>query len=239
MKKEIILLLIVVIGVCMMSGCISPGSTSTTPAATPTPQIVYVTVTTPQTPNPALKTVLFSDDLSQWRSGWDSEIVDDAGKTFYSGGSLHILDNQPPIGTNYHTLNKNFNDFILDVDCKAVAGTIDNWQGVNVREQDEENYYGFSISADGYYAIVKFENGNIKALTGPTRSSYINTGIGATNHIRVEANKNTLSLSVNGHHLSTVTDNAFKEGTVLLKANSKPSNSFTEVSYNNLVITTI
>ena len=53
------------------------------------------------------------------------------------------------------------------------------------------------------------------------------------------ADKNTLSLSVNGHHLQTVTDNSFKEGTVSLGANCKTSNSFTEVSYNNLVITTI
>jgi hypothetical protein len=232
-----------IMGTVIMSGCTRPGSTSATPMATPTPTSVYVTVTVTPTssPTPTIKTVLFSDDLSQWRSEWQSEYDYSDVKTFYSGGSLHIRDIDPPTATMYHTLNKNFNDFILDVDAKTIDGTLVNWQGVYVRYQDEDNYYGLSISGDGYYAILKWENGNMVSLVGPTpiRSSYINTGIGAINHIHVEANKNTLSLSVNGHHLSTVTDNSFKEGTVALKANSMRPNPFTEVVYNNLVITNI
>lgn len=222
-----------------MSGCTNTGSTSATPVATPTPQIVYMTVT--PTPVPVQKAVLFSDDLHQWRSEWESEYDYTDGKVFYSGGSLHIRDVNPTTGTMYHKLNKNFNDFILDVDTKTVDGSIDNWQGLNVREQDPYNYYGLSVSADGYYSIVKFMNGNRQGLTGSygIYSGYINTGIGASNHIHCEVNKNSLSLSVNGHHLSTVTDNAFREGTVSLKAYSNPSNSFTEVVYNNLVITSL
>jgi hypothetical protein len=234
-----------IMGTVMMSGCISPGSKNP-PAvvvSTPTPQIVYVTVTITPAPTstPVLKTVLFSDDLSRWRSEWDSESVDDSGKTFYSGGSLHILDKDPPTGTNYHILNKNFNDFILDVDTKTIDGTLNNWQGVDVRRQDNDNYYGLDISADGYYAIVKFVNGNRQGLTGSKGiySSYIKTGIGATNHIRAEANKNSLSLSVNGYHLSTVTDNSFKEGKIALTANSLTSGTVTDVAFNNLVITQI
>ncbi len=128
---------------------------------------------------------------------------------------------------------------MLDVDTTMVAGSIDNWQGVNIRELGEDQYYGLSVSADGYYAIVKCQNGNVESLSGPIYSGYINTGVGATNHLHVEANGNTLSLDVNGHRLSTETDNAFTQGTISLKANCKTSNSFTEVSYNNLVITTI
>lgn len=224
MKKEIIFLLIVVLGVGLICGC------TTTPQPPSTAE-----------PTSAIKTVLFSDDLSRWRSEWDSEIVDDEGKTFYSGGSLHILDKKPPTGTNYHTLNKNFNDFILDLDTRLIAGTDNNYQGVVIRMQDEENHYFFVVSADGYYDILKWENDNRIDLIGSNvpRSSYINTGIGATNHIQVEANKNTLSFSVNGHHLRTVTDNTFREGTVALVANSLTSDSFTEVAFSNLVITTI
>jgi hypothetical protein len=213
--------------------------------ATSTPQIVYVTVTVNPTPTPsptiAQKTVLFSDDLSRWRSGWDSETEDSSGKTFYSGGSLHILDEKPPTGANYHRLNKNFNDFILDVDTKMIAGTDNNYQGVVFRMQDTDNYYFFVVSADGYYDMLKWESNNRIDLIGSKvpRSSYINTGIGATNHIRVEANKNTLSLSVNDHLLRTITDNTYREGTVSLAANSLTSGTFTEVAFNNLVITQI
>ena len=226
MKKEIIFLLIIVIGVCLICGC------STTPQPPSTAE-----------PTSAMKTVLYSDDLSQLRSEWQSEYDDTDGKIFYSGGSLHIRDNDPP-GVNrvkmVYTLNKNFNDFILDVDTNNIAGTDNNYQGVRIRSQDNYNEYIVSISADGYYTISKAENGNIISLIGgPTQSSYINTGIGATNHIHIEANKNTLSLSVNGHHLSTVTDNTFREGAVRLSASCLTSGSFTEVAFNNLVITTL
>jgi hypothetical protein len=225
MKKEIIFLLIIVIGVCLICGC------STTPQPPSTAE-----------PTSAMKTVLYSDDLSQLRSEWQSEYDDTDGKIFYSGGSLHIRDNDPP-GVNrvkmVYTLNKNFNDFILDVDTKLIAGPVKNWQGVDLRLQDD-NYYGVQISADGKYSIYKVEKGNLISLIGgPTQSSYISTGIGATNHIHIEANKNTLSLSVNGHQIRNVTDNAFKEGTVELSSTCLTSNSFNEVAFSNLVITTI
>ena len=78
----------------------------------------------------------------------------------------------------------------------------------------------------------------MEALEGPSHSSYINTGIGATNRLRIEANKNTLTLSVNGNHLSIVTDDSFNEGTVALAADCLSSSPYTEVTFNNLVITT-
>ena len=82
---------------------------------------------------PALKTVLFRDDLSQWRSEWDAVSDTSDGKIFYSGGSLHIRDNNPLTETTEQRLNKNYNDFILDIDTKLVGGSLDNWQGLYFR----------------------------------------------------------------------------------------------------------
>lgn len=232
------LLAVLILGFLLVSGCTNTGSTSTAPVVTPVSQVVYVTGT--PTPTLVQKNVLFSDDLSSWRSEWEPVYDSTEGKTLYSGGALHIRDNKPPSGTMYHTLNKNFNDFILDVDTLLVDGTIDNWAGVEIRCQDDGNsYYALDISSDGYYEISKFENGNKVKLAEPTNSSYINTGVGATNHLHVEADKNTLSLSVNGHPLRTVTDTTFNEGAVVLMANCIKDNDFTEVAFNNLVITQI
>jgi hypothetical protein len=236
-------LAILTLGFLLMSGCVSTAPTSTA-VSTPTPQIVYVTVTVTPTPTPSpspvSKTVLFSDDLSKWHTGWSQESETSNGKIFYSGGSLHIRDNHPPTESKWQGLDKYFNDFILEVDTKTIDGTIDNWQGVYFRIEDgEDNYYGAAVSADGYYGIQKWVNGDVVVLAGPARSSYINTGIGATNRIRVEANKNALSLSVNGNHLRTVTDNSFKEGSIGLTADCLSSGPFTEVVFNNLVITTV
>lgn len=231
------LLAVLILGFLLISGCTDTGSTGTAPVATPAQQVAYVTATPALIPGQ--NNVLFSDDLSSWRSGWEQEYDSTEGKTFYSGGSLHIRDNKPPSGTMYHSLNKNFNDFILDVDAKLVDGTIDNWVGLEIRCQDDSNYYALDISSDGYYEISKWENGNKVKLVEPTNSGYINTGVGAMNHLHVEANKNALSLSVNDHLLSNVTDNTFSEGTIKLMANCVKENEFTEVAFSNLIITQI
>ncbi len=64
-------------------------------------------------PTSAPKTVLFSDDLSQWRNEWDAVSETSNGKSYYSGGSLHILDNNPPRMMMSLRLNKNFTNAAL------------------------------------------------------------------------------------------------------------------------------
>jgi hypothetical protein len=210
---------------------ISRFTSSPTPTPTPTP-----------TPSPiqVSKNILFSDSLSSWRSEWFEEFEISNVKVFYSGGSLHIRNTNPPTGSSWDLLKyRDFNDFMLDVDTKLVDGTPLNWQGVIVRLQDERNYYSLSISASGSYLIEKVEEGNIIVLAGPTSTSYINKGIGANNHIHCEVNGNTLSLWVNGHHLNTVTDSTFKQGTVGLTVDCSKADSFSEVAFNNFVLTSI
>jgi hypothetical protein len=216
-------LTILILGFLLTCGCIT----------TPQPE-------TPAQPTSQPKTVIFSDDLSQSRNEWNAVNETSNGKIFYSEGSLHILDNNPPRMMMSLRLNKNFNDFILDVDTKAINGTLNNYQGLFFRDNGAGNYYGAAISADGYYAIQRYENTTIQNLAGPYGifSNYINTGINATNHIHLEVNNNTISLSVNGHHLRTVTDNSYKEGAVELTAQSLTPNSSTEVIFNNFTITT-
>jgi len=200
--------------------------------------------TTPSKSSTGAKTVLYSDNLSQWQDGWNSEYDGPMGKVFYSGGSLHIRDTNPPEWTLVYTLDKNFNDFILDIDTTLIDGTTDSWYGLNVRAPDEHNYYGFMISGNGVYSIRKQEFGNliigrIIYFVHPTRSSSIKTGIGATNHIHIEAKDNTLTFSVNGHPLSTITDSKFKEGNIGLTVCSMDPNTFEEVVFSNLTITSL
>ena len=129
-----------------------------------------------------------------------------------------------------------FADFILEVETKLIDGTDDNWHQVEVRERDEFNYYNFGISADGYYEIFKVVNGEKIVLVAPTYSTYINQGWGAVNLIHIECIGSSLSLSVNGHTLTSVTDTTFSAGDIGLAASSL-AGSFTEVAFDNLVVT--
>ena len=186
---------------------------------------------------PTVSEVLFSDDFSDESSGWVTydEYV---GRVAYLNGCLYVKDYTAYEGTMYGESQRYFTDFILEVETWLVGGTDDNWHIVGCRFRDEDNYYDLGISADGYYAIIKWIGGDQVPLTGPTPiySTYINQGQGVTNLIHIECIGSTLSLSVNGHLLAEVTDAAFTGGDIALAANAL-AGTFTEVAFDNIIVT--
>ena len=113
---------------------------------------------------------------------------------------------------------RQFDDVIITVDAQQVEGPNDNAFGVICRYQNEENFYLFLISSDGYYMIGKYQTGNsqIQYLTGDGEfmvSDLINQGT-SINQIRASCIGNQLTLSVNGIQVDTVTDPTFVTGDV-------------------------
>ncbi|GAI19215.1 unnamed protein product, partial [marine sediment metagenome] len=133
-------------------------------------------------------------------------------------------------------LNRYFSDFVLEVDTKLVDGTDDNWHGVVCRFQDIGNYYAFGISADGYYQIARFVDGQQLVIEPISYSTHINQGWDVTNFIHIKCVGNRLSLAVNGHTLANVTDNSFSGGEIGFLATSL-AGSFSEIAFDNLVVT--
>ena len=180
-------------------------------------------------------TVLFSDDFSDPDSGWVTYDGAD-GRVRYYNGAFYVKDYTAYTGSMYGEAERYFTDFILEVDTWLVGGTDDNWQTVSCRVQNEDNYYSFGISADGYYNIAKFVNADRISLASIIYSSYINLGWDVVNTLHIECIGNSLSLSVNGHLLATVTDNTFSSGDICLSSNAL-AGTYTEVAFDNLVIT--
>lgn len=163
--------------------------------------------------------VLFQDDFSgEQDCGWSlynqggavAEIDPDAGV-------LQISTSQP--GQIWWTNpGREFEDAIITVQARQAGGPNDNAYGVICRYQNEQNFYVFLISGDGYYAIGKYQSGNdqITYLTENGQYQYsdvINQGV-ATNRIRASCVGNELSLAVNGLPLFTTTDPTFVSGDV-------------------------
>jgi len=194
-----------------------------------------IMVTKPSGTIPTVPEVLFSDDFSDESSGWVTYDEYD-GRVAYLNGCLYIKDYTYE-GAMYGESQHYFTNFILEVETWLVDGTDDNWHSVVCRFQDEYNYYTFDISADGYYAIVKWIGGDQVPLTGPTPiySTYIHQGQGVTNLIHIECIGSDLSLSVNGHLLGQVTDATFTGGDIVLTANAL-AGTYTEVAFDNIVI---
>lgn len=119
---------------------------------------------------------------------------------------------------------RQFDDVIITVDARQVAGPNDNAFGVICRYQSAENFYLFLISGDGYYMIGKYQSGanQIQYLTGDgefVASEVINQGV-AINQIRASCIGNQLTLSVNGIQLVSVTDPTFVTGDVGIGAST-------------------
>jgi hypothetical protein len=104
-------------------------------------------------------------------------------------------------------------DVSIEVDATKTAGPDDNFIGVICRFQDENNFYFFAISSDGYAGIAMYKDSTMSILSGSSfeSSSAVNQGA-ATNHIRADCNGNTLTLYVNGPQVYSITDSTFGSG---------------------------
>jgi hypothetical protein len=157
--------------------------------------------------------ILFQDDFSNPKSGWDRDNSDDGSQDYYDGGYRIYL--KVPNLRGWANPGKRFGDVRVEVFATKIGGPDDNAFGVLCRYQDAGNYYYFVASSDGYAGIGLRLNGKSQLLSGDKLKSYsfINKG-NAINQIRADCVGNTFTLYVNGQQASSVRDTAFLEGDV-------------------------
>jgi len=126
----------------------------------------------------------------------------------------------------------------LEVEAtQKVAPTNDNNSYGVVCRFNRKPYgaYFFLISGDGYYAILKIDDGKITPLVNWTESDAINQG-DETNHLRVICKTSLLALIVNDEFVTAVVDDGLKKGgdigLVTISYEDEPS----EIWFDNLVI---
>jgi hypothetical protein len=192
--------------------------------------IIGKTQTTAQT----TAEILYSDSFSGSTTNWIT-YSDDSGYVKLQDGALYVLNYYEGEYSSDTYPNLTYTDFILEVDMTFIGGSSDNWQSVVARYSNELCYY-FDISADGYYAIGIWNDATWEytGLAETTYSAHILQG-NKTNRVRVECVGSRLSLTVNGHLLSSVTDSTCKTGEVGLEV-SAMDGTYTEVAFDNFVI---
>lgn len=158
-------------------------------------------------------TVLFSDDFSDPK-GWGT-LGRSGGSVEFNYEGMMLTVNTP--NTLFWTVNgKNYSDMTIDVDAVLLDGPANDNFGVLCRFQDNEHFYGFVISHDGYYGIFKMKDGAIEPLLTPDAMRYsdkIRQG-GVVNHLQALCQGNTLMLDVNGDELISVSDPDFQSGQI-------------------------
>jgi hypothetical protein len=170
-----------------------------------------------EVPTAVDSSVLFSDDFSDSDSGWD-RVQAEEGITDYENGAYRIFVDQA-LHDYWANPGRSFGDVRVEVDATKIGGPDNNDFGVICRYQDNNNFYAFLISSDGYYAIMKYTGGSSETLgtDGMLSTDAVNLGA-STNTVRADCVGDTLSLYANGTLLHSVSDAAFASGDVGLIA---------------------
>lgn len=155
--------------------------------------------------------LLFADEFDDVHSGWGTTATDtgiieyrDSHLMFTLGGR-----NAPAVSVPGGVIG----DAIVEVEATTIGGPADNALGIVARYQDNDNYYAFLVSADGYYAILHFVDGQLTwdqqwefdGLTG------VRMGM-ASNQLRLLAQGRLLRFYVNGALRAVVQDALWQEG---------------------------
>jgi len=163
--------------------------------------------------------LLYQDDFRDPASGWEAwEEVDTSAK--YVDGEYRLgVTRRNYMAWSHPANSDNLKDFVIEVDARQVEGSLDSSFGPIVRVQtEEENYYWFQISGDGYFSVELKEEGEWILLQGWEASSAIRQGLDTTNQLRVICYGDHFSFYANGTHLTDVTDDSLRAGSIGLAA---------------------
>ena len=157
------------------------------------------------------------DEPGNWRV--DAEDPEVKGQVIDGVYDFRVLADELTIWT---TAGQNFTDGVYEVEATQVDGPDNNAFGMLFRVDDnEDNFYAFLISGDGYAWIGRYEEGIIgDPIVGEwwIESPAIIKGSNATNKLRVEAESANLKFFVNDQEIGRVTDTSFANGDIGLMA---------------------
>lgn len=142
-------------------------------------------------PGEVMFVAAFDGLLDDWRDYDDGQLA----ATFNEGAlrlTVNAVDKLP-----YSLARPHFGDFDLRVTARAVDGPLNNGFGVIFRAQDQNNYYLFLVSSDGYYTVERTVNGDDKVLSVWIPSEVVNQGFDVANDLRVVARGDQFQFFVN------------------------------------------
>lgn len=180
-------------------------------------------------------TVLFEDSFDPPTQGWGTMKREEGLIGFGYGGMVFTVD--LPDTVLWSVNGDQWMDTRIEVDGILVDGSADDFLGVICRYQDDENFYAFLVSNDGYYGIIKYFDGRMAVLPENGLMQYtdvIRQGV-ALNHIQAVCQGDELRLSVNDSLLIEITDISFSSGRAGLIAGSHTDESVM-VLFDNMAV---
>ncbi|RRR67455.1 MAG: hypothetical protein EI684_18910 [Candidatus Viridilinea halotolerans] len=97
-------------------------------------------------------------------------------------------------------------DFDLAVDATQTAGPLAAEFGIRFRQRAPDDHLMFSLSATGYYRLLRVQDETYTSLVPWTPHPAISVGLSATNRLRLVADGPQLTGFINGEEVLTFTD---------------------------------
>ncbi len=185
----------------------------------------------PILPTPAFP-LAWQDDFSTPEGGW-VETSDLQSVKKYENGQYHISVNASELFI-WSTAGQDLADFIVEIEATQVSGPNDNGYGFLFRFQDDQHFYRFDISGDGFYLLSKRLENQWVTLVDWTVSPFIHKGQ-ATNRLKVICQGSQISLYVNDRHLTDFSDVSYSHGDIGLFAGTL-SQGGVRISFDNLKV---
>lgn len=137
----------------------------------------------------------FNSDWSQYGGRLSAQV---------EGGQMQITVGEIE-GSAYSVAAPHFGDFDLRVEAQMLAGPIQNAYGIVFRLQNKDNtslnddsYYLFLVSADGWYRVMRVIDGQSpKIISDWIESPLINQDLNAVNRLRVTARSDQFQFYIN------------------------------------------
>jgi tetratricopeptide (TPR) repeat protein len=216
------LILIVVLAGILVALLASKGNLAFLQQPTPEPTIL---------PTPAFS-LAWQDDFSTPERDW-GETSDLQSVKRFENGQYHISVNASELFI-WSTAGQDLADFIVEIEATQVSGPNDNGYGLLFRFQDDQHFYRFDISGDGFYLLSKRLENQWVTLVDWTESPFIHKGQ-ATNRLKVICQSSQISLYVNDRHLTDFSDVSYSHGDIGLFAGTL-SQGGVHISFDNLKV---
>ncbi len=179
--------------------------------------------------------VLFQDDFSSAGNEW-LQLRDTDGITDFEQDGYRIMVDKTE-WVFWSNPGISVSNVKIDVDATKLGGPEENEFGVICRYVDENNFYFFTTTSDGYFSVNKMVNGEFSFIgMEEFGTTEVVNGGNVLNHLTAECNGNTLRFWVNGSLLLETQDDSYTVGDVGLIAGTADA-AGTDILFDNFVVT--
>jgi len=182
-------------------------------------------------PTLASNAVLFQDDFSNPKSGWD-RTSQGGNSTDYADGKYRITLSTPQQDIWANPYQYFDQDIIVEVDVWQNPSTVQAAYGIICGYSDVNNFYALTIGGGGYVEIFRYQQGKRLTLYSAENQPGIDS---EHNHLEVMCAANQLSLWVNGNIVAEVEATEFTYGDVGLIVSSFDE-ADVEILFDNLIV---